>query len=98
MIRTQRLEEIILEEVALRVRGVHRPEVVRDDVEDAEDKDEEGGGPLGLEADGNHDARDEADDRDEHAPDAPFSLDDEAQEEEDQENAACEEEAAIESS
>lgn len=76
------MEEIILQEVALRVRRVDGPEVVCDDVEDTKNENEEGCGPLSLEADGNHDTGDKADDRDEHAPDRPFPLDDEAKEEE----------------
>ena len=73
---------------------MYRPEVVRDDVEDAEDKDKEDGGPFGLEADSHHDAGCETNNRDEDASDAPFSLDDKSKEEEDKENTASEEETA----
>ena len=72
----------------------HAPPVVGEDVEDGEDEDEEGRGPLRLEADGDHCARREADERDEDTDEAPFALEDEADEEEDQEDAAREEEAA----
>ena len=49
----------------------HAPPVVGEDVEDGEDEDEEGRGPLRLEADCDHDARGEPDDGDEDACDAP---------------------------
>ena len=71
---------------------VYRPEVVRDDIEYAEDEDEECRGPLGLEADSDHDARCESDDGDEHPSDAPLSLDNEAQEKEDEQDATGEKE------
>jgi hypothetical protein len=67
---------------------VHAPPVVGEHVEDAEHKDEERGRPLGFEADGNHDACGEADDGDEDAAQVPFTLDDETQEKEDEENTA----------
>lgn len=75
------------------MRVVDGPEVVDEDVEDGEDEDEEDGGPLGLEADGDHHAGDEADDGHEDAREAPLALEDEAEEEEDQEDAAREKEA-----
>ena len=90
---TQRLEEIILQEIPLRMRRVHRPPVVHDNVEARQYEDEERGGPFGFEPDGDHDAGDEADDGDEDASDGPLALDDEAEEEEDEEDAAGEEEA-----
>lgn len=46
---------------------MHRPEVVCDDVEAAEDDHEEGGGPFGFETNGDHDAGDKADDGDKDA-------------------------------
>ena len=38
---TQRLEEVVLEEVALRVLAGHAPPVVGENVEDGEDEDED---------------------------------------------------------
>jgi len=82
-----------LEEVALRVCRVHGPPVVDKDVEDREEDDEEGRRPLGLEADGNHDARSEADHGHEHTRDGPLALDDETNEQEDEEHTSRELEA-----
>lgn len=45
------LEEVEAEVVLLRVVGVHGPPVVDEDVEAREEEDQEGGRPLGLEAD-----------------------------------------------
>ena len=83
----------LLEEVPLRVSRVNTPEVVDEHVEDAEQPDEEAGAVLCLEADGNHDARAEADDGDEHAGERPVALKDEADEEEDEQDATRELEA-----
>lgn len=79
-----------LQEIALRVRRVDRPEVVREDVEDAEDEHEERRGPLGFEAYRNHDARSKTNDGDEDSRDGPFALQDEADEKEYEKNAARE--------
>jgi hypothetical protein len=39
------------------------PPIVRKDIEHTQNNNEEGGGPLGLEAEGDHDARSETKDR-----------------------------------
>ena len=83
----------LLEEVPLRVRGVNAPPVVDEHVENAKHHNKEPCRPLRLEADRHHDARREADERDENAYDAPLALEDEADEEEDQKDTAREEEA-----
>lgn len=75
------------------MRRVDAPEVVDEDVEDAEHQDQEPCRPLRLETDGDHDARHQADDGDEHAGDAPLSTEDESDEEEDEQDAAREQEA-----
>ena len=62
---------------------MNAPPVVGEHVEHAQDEDEEGGRPLGLEPDRNHPACTQTDDRHEHPPDAPLSLDDESQKQED---------------
>ena len=72
---------------------MHSPEVVDDDIEDAENQHEEGCRPLGLEADSNHYARDQTNDRNENTSDAPFPLDHETQEEENKQYSACKQEA-----
>lgn len=77
------------------MRRVHRPPVVDGNIEDGEEDDKEGCRPLGFEAHGDHDASDEPDERHQCAPNAPFSLDDEAEEEKDEENAAGKEEADV---
>ena len=68
----------------------YSPEVVDERVEDAEDDDEQGGAELGLEADNDHDAGDEADEADNDAPDGPLAAEDEADKEEDEQDAAGE--------
>jgi len=40
------------------VMGLYAPPIVRENVEDAQNNDEERGGPLGLEANRNHGASD----------------------------------------
>ncbi len=69
------------------------PPVIDEDVENAERDDQEGCGPLGLEADCNHGARREADDRHEDTGDAPLSTEDEADEQEDEEYTSRKQEA-----
>lgn len=58
---------LVFEEVALRVRRVDGPPVVDDDIEEREEQDEEEGRRLGLEADGDHRARAEAEQRDDRS-------------------------------
>jgi hypothetical protein len=83
----------LLQEVALGVLRWDTPEVVGKRIEDAEDDDQEGCGPPGLEADCNHGAGGETEDGDEQPGDTPLSLDDETDEEEDEEYTTGEEEA-----
>ena len=92
---TKGLEEVVFEEIALRVRRVDGPEIVCDDVEYAKNENQEGCRPLGLEADGNHDAGYESDDGYEDASNGPLALDDESEEEEDEKYTACKEEALL---
>lgn len=65
----------------------YSPEIVHQQVEDAQDDDEEGSAELGLEADNDHHAGNEADAGDNHSPDRPFTAEDEANEQEDEEHA-----------
>lgn len=60
--------------------GVYTPPVVYSHIEDTECNDEDGSGPLGLEANGNHDARDQTEQREDCAADAPLALNDKAKE------------------
>lgn len=82
----------ILEEVTLGMRAVYAPEVVDEDVEDAEGDHEEGGGPFGLEADSDHNAGGKTNKGDEETGDAPLSSDHEPEEEEDEQDASSEQE------
>jgi hypothetical protein len=73
---------------------VHAPPVVGKDVEHAEDQDEERRAPFRLEAHSNHAACRQPDNRHEEPHERPLSLDDEAEEQEDQEDTTGKEEAA----
>ena len=73
--------------------GVQGPVCVGEEVEDAKQGDEEHGAPLSLEANDDHDASAEADDRNENSGKRPFALHDEADKEEDEQHAAGELEA-----
>lgn len=90
---TERLEEVVLQEIPGWVVGVDAPPVVREYVEHAEDEDEEHRAPPRLKSDGDHNASNETDDGDKDSGDGPSALDDEAEEEEDEEDTTCEEEA-----
>ena len=83
-----------LQEVTLGVSRVNTPPVVGEHVEHAQDEDEESGRPFGLEADGNHPTCTQTHDRHKHSSDAPLSLNDESQKEEDEQDAAGKKEAA----
>ncbi len=67
-------------------RDTYSPEVVDQNVEDAENDNQEGSAELGLESNDNHDAGDKTEERDNDAPDGPLSAEDEADEEEDEQN------------
>lgn len=68
----------------------YSPEVVHQHVEDAQDDNQQSRTPLRLEANNNHDTRDQADDGDEDPPDGPLSTEHEAHEQEDEEHATRE--------
>ena len=74
---------------------MHAPPVVGEHVEDAEHQDEECGRPFSLEADSDHDACGETDDGDEDTTQVPFTLDNEAEEEEDEEHTAGKKETVL---
>ena len=84
------LEEVVLGKVLVRVVGVQSPEVVDQQVEDAENDDEHDSAELGLETDNNHDASDKSKQTDADSPEVPVAAEDEADEEEDEENTARE--------
>lgn len=63
---------------------MYTPPVVGKDVEDTQHDDQEGSGPLGLEADSDHDACGKTEKRDEYTTYAPFALKDESNEQEDE--------------
>jgi hypothetical protein len=87
------VQEDILQEIPLRVCRVNAPPVVCKDVEDTENDDKEPGGPLGLEANGDHDTGGETEDGDNHSHEGPLTLDNESEEEEDEEHTTGQEEA-----
>ena len=68
---------------------MHGPPIVDENVENGQEEDEEGGGPLCLEA--NDDERDgkKTNDGERNANQRPLALDDEAEEEENKEDSAC---------
>ena len=82
----------LLEEVALRVRRVHTPPVVREHIEHAKYKNEESRRPLGLEANRHHSTGAQSNDRDEYASKSPFTLEYETQEKEDKKHTTCKKE------
>lgn len=82
------LEEVVLGEILVRVVRVESPKVVDDEVEDAQNEDQHHSAPLGLESHNDHDASNEAKDADSDPPEAPVTLEYEANEQEYQENAA----------
>lgn len=84
----QGLEEVVLEEVPLRVSSVDTPPIVNEDVEDAQKSDKETGAPLGLEADGDHDTGAQTNDGDDDTGERPVALEDETNEKEDEEDSA----------
>ena len=69
------------------------PPIVRKDIEYTQNNDEEGGGPLGLEAEGDHDTRSETEDGKEYSSKAPSALDNESKEKEDKKNTASKKKA-----
>lgn len=71
-------------------KATYSPEVVDQEVEDAENDDQHDGAELGLETNNNHDASDETNERDNDSPKRPLAAPDEADEQEDQENATSE--------
>lgn len=70
----------------------YSPEVVDQNVEDAEDQDQEGSAKLGLEADDDHDAGDQAEQGDKGTANGPLAAEDKADEEEDQQDPASQHE------
>ena len=73
--------------------AVNAPPVVDQNIEDAQYKHKEGRRPLGLEADGNHSARRQADQGHEGTSDAPLAAESETNEEEDKQKTARKQEA-----
>lgn len=65
---------------------VNGPEVVDEQVEDAEDHDQETGAPTCLEADNDHDAGTQSKHRDDDTCQGPLALDDETDEKEDEQH------------
>lgn len=64
----------------------HSPEVVDQDVEDAENDNEKRGAPLGLETDDNHDASHKANGRNNDSSNGPGSTENKAHKEEDEQD------------
>ncbi len=74
------------------MRRVDTPPIIHGNVENTERDDEECCRPLGFEANGNHNACNKTEQREERASDAPFALENKAEEKEDEEDAAREKE------
>lgn len=72
---------------------MNAPPVVSKHVEDTQNDDKEGGRPLCLEANGNHDTSGKTNNGDKETHKGPFSLNNEAEEKEDEKNATSKEEA-----
>lgn len=83
---TQCLEKVILQKVPLWVCRWNSPPVVSEDIEDAEDNNKKYGRPFGFETNGNHNTCTKTNDRHEDTGDGPCSLDNEAEEEENEED------------
>lgn len=66
---------------------MQRPEVIYQNIEDAEDDHQHDGTELGLEANNHHDTSNEAKQADADPPEAPVTPEDKADEEEDEQNA-----------
>lgn len=72
---------------------MHRPPVVGENIEGAEDENQECSRPFGLEANRDHSTCAQTDDRDKQTCNAPFALDNESQEQEDEQDTASKQEA-----
>jgi len=70
--------------------GVIAPEVVENDVRNAEKEDEKHCAPLCLEPNGDHGAGYETDQTDDDAEKAPFAIEDETDKQENEEDPPCE--------
>jgi len=78
----------VLKEIALRVHRMHAPPIVDEHVEYGQQYHKECSRPLGLEANSDHATRGKSNDRYKYACDRPFTLNDKADEQEDEENTA----------
>ena len=67
----------------------YRPEVVDQQVEDAENDDQQRSAVLGLESNHHHDTGNAAQGRDQNAPERPLAAEDKADKQEDEKNTAC---------
>lgn len=74
--------------------GVYAPPVVCEHIEYTQNDDEEDSRPLGFEANSHHAAGSETEERYEHSCNAPSTLKDKAEEQEDEEDATSKQEAA----
>jgi hypothetical protein len=72
---------------------VYAPPVVCEHVKYAQNDDKEDSRPLGFEADGYHAASSETEERDEYSCNAPSTLEDKAEEQEDEEDTTGKQEA-----
>ena len=68
---------------------IHRPEIIDQQVEDAQNHHQDHRTPLGLEPDDHHDTRHKAKQTHNHPAHAPVSRKHESDEQEDQEHAPC---------
>jgi hypothetical protein len=77
------------------VSGVNAPPVIRENVEDGKNDDEESSSPFCFESDCDQNTSSQANDRHEDTSKAPLTLKDETDEEEDQQNTTRELEARL---
>jgi len=91
----QCLKEVVFKEVPLWMGGVDAPPVVGEHIEDAQNDNEEDSRPFGFETNSDHAAGGETKERNEHPCNAPCTLDDESEEQEDQEDTAGKQEVFL---
>lgn len=84
----ENLEEIVLGEILVGVVRVQSPPVVDVEVEDAENQHQHDRRELGLEANNNHNAGNEAEQASHNSPETPVPAENKADKEEDEQNAS----------
>lgn len=81
-----RIEELVNRDKADRGYQSYRPEVVNQNIEHTQKNNKNNSTPLGLETDNDHDARDQTEQANQDAPEAPLTRENEADEQEDKQH------------